>query len=60
MTDIYKKYKRICTPETMTATRLNIEIPINKRIKRNVQQACISNLLVTVFADSPIVTEPNP
>jgi len=34
----------------MTETKLNIEIPINKLIERYVQQACISNLLVTVFA----------
>jgi hypothetical protein len=52
----------ICYPKTMTTARLNIEIPINKqlpglninltidKIKRNVQQACISNSLVTVFA----------
>jgi hypothetical protein len=46
----------------MTTTRLNIEIPINKQFpglnidlpndknKRYAQQACMSNLLVTVFA----------
>jgi len=35
---------------TIPADKLKIEIPINIIIKRYVQQACISNLLVTVFA----------
>ena len=35
---------------TMTIARLNIEVPINMK-KRYAQQSCISNLLVTVFAN---------
>lgn len=57
----HQKLNGICAPMTITADRLKIEIPINKKtgldinlkidkIMRNVQQACISNLLVTVFA----------
>jgi hypothetical protein len=46
----YQKLNGICALKTITADNLNIEIPINKLIKRYVQQACISNLLVTVFA----------
>lgn len=58
----YQKLNGICDPMTITVDRLKIEIPINIQFpglninlpidknKRNVQHACISNLLVTVFA----------
>jgi hypothetical protein len=56
-----QKINGICTPMTINADRLKIEIPINILIERYVQQACISNLLVTVFAalhiDSLLITE---
>jgi len=47
----YQKINVTCFFETIPADILKIEIPINKN-KRYVQQACISNLLVTVFAVS--------
>ena len=45
MTDLCKKYNGICTPETMTATRLNIEIPINKLTSATYNKDGIVNCL---------------
>ena len=57
----HQKINWTCGFETAPADKLKIEIPINKLIKRYVQQACISNLLVTAFAalhiDSLLITE---
>jgi len=46
----HQKINGTSTPMTVNADISKIEVPINKLIKRYVQQACISNLLVTVFA----------
>jgi hypothetical protein len=46
----YQKINGICALMTAPADNMKIEIPINIIIERYAQQACISNLLVTVFA----------
>jgi hypothetical protein len=49
--------------QMMPERYLKIEILINKesfKFMRYAQQACMGNLLVTVFAALPIGTEPNP